>query len=220
MNQQVAIFAQKHMGREIQEGVPYARRIALTIEGQPIERWEPVSELDPGQWCEELRTLLDQLADELPKKRCQVVLTAEDVNGGTLGQCLTNVQGRNASIQDLGTQNGAKALSDAMQSTAKTMDSVLKMARDMMDFQAGQLEKYAKQNHDFVELFQALQKIQVDDEKQESAVSALLLEHVKEASPLIMALAQKWLESPGSGLGRGIGNAVAAAATNGKAVVQ
>lgn len=217
MNQQVQLFAQKHMGREVVEGVPYARRVVLTIEGQPIERWEPVLELEPLRWCEEVRILIDQLADELPKKRCQVVFTAEDVNGGTLGQCITNVQGRNASIQDLGTHNGAKALSDAMASVAKTMDATLKMARDMMEFQAGQLEKYAKQNHDFVELFQALQKIQVDDEKQESAVSALLLEQVKEASPLIMALAQRWLESPGAGIGRGIGNAVAAAA-NGKVV--
>jgi hypothetical protein len=215
MSQQLIVFATKHM-REVEEGVPVARKIILSGEGQIFEQWCPVIGLEPMQWAQEATALLKSLEDELPKRRCQMSFTAEDANGAPLAQCLISVTGKNAAVQDLGTQNGAKALSDALASVSKTMEAVLGQARQMMEFQAVQLNKAHDQLGEYVDLFQAIQKVELENGQQENAASQMLLRQVEEASPMIMGLIQHWMTNPAKTAGATSG--VAAAATNGKVV--
>lgn len=213
-SQSLQIWAEKVM-REVEEGAPMARRIRLQGEGQVFETWEPVQGMKPHEWISEVEPLLDSLADELPKRRCQLVFSSEDDKGNPLGQCFVSVTGKNTSIQDMGTQNGAKALSESLGSVAKTMEFVMKQARDMLEFQAVQLEKAYDQNQEFVALFQAMQKLDLENGEQESVASRVLVEQIQQASPLLMQLVQHWMtDKAQKGLG-GVAAAAAAATTNG-----
>lgn len=214
MSQQLQIWAEKVM-RQVDEGTPAARRIRLTGEGQVFETWEPVMGMNPAEWYAEAEQLVSMLTEELPKRRCQLTFTAEDNAGATLSQSFKTVTGKNQAVQDLGTQNGAKALADALASVAKTMESTLAQARGMMEFQAAQLAKAYEQNQEFIELFQAMQKLELESGEQDSVASRVLVEQIQQASPLLMQLVQHWMtSSEKKGLG-GVAAAAAAATTNG-----
>lgn len=197
MSQQLAVFMDK-LTREVTEGMQAARRVRLMCEGTVFETWEPIQGvgLDADAWARDAETLVQALLPELPKRRVQLTFVAEDSVGASLATVLRTVTGQNASAQDLGTQNGAKALADAIAGVAKTMDSVLESARKMLEFQSAQLEKKDQQLAECHELFMAIKKVELESGEQENAVGRIMTEQVQQALPLIMQLVEHWAKSP------------------------
>ncbi len=215
MSQQLTVFMDK-LVREVQEGMPVARRVRLMCEGTTFETWEPLqgAGIEPKVWAEEAENLITALLGELPKRRVQLTFVAEDTTGATIATVLRTVTGQNASAQDLGTQNGAKALADAIASVAKTTDFVGDMARKMLDYQAGVIEKQASQLFEYHELFMALKKVELEDTQNSSAVTQIMGEQVKEALPLLMQVISHWATQPKAAK-TAIVEAVAKVAANG-----
>ncbi len=184
--------------REVVEGQACARRVRLICEGTTFETWEPILGVDmnPDQWGADAETLLAALVTELPKRRVQLSFIAEDSTGATLSTLMHTVTGQNASAQDLGTQNGAKALADSIASIAKTMDAVGDSARKMLAFQSEQLEKVHGTLFEYHELFMAIRKVELEQTEESSAVGKIMVEQVQQAGPLLMALLEHWVKSP------------------------
>lgn len=212
MSTTLQVWAERLM-REVTEQGVVARRIRMVVDGNVIETWEPVVGLNAGDWVREVDAVRDALMEELPKRRVPCVYTAEDSGGAIVSQHFTNVTGKNAAAQDLGTQNGAKALADALASVAKTSDAVLAQARNMMDFQAAQLEKKDEQIFEYAELFRAIQKLELEQGETENAVQQLILTQLQSAGPLAMQALQHFMEKNHQTKMA----AAAVAATNGKA---
>jgi len=217
MSQQLATFMEKLL-REVTEGLPVPRRVRLMCEGTVFESWEPLQgmNIDPDSWAKDAETLVQALIPELPKRRVQLSFVAEDSAGATLATLLRTVTGQNASAQDLGTQNGAKALADALASVAKTTDATLEQARRMMDFQASIIEKQNTTLFEFHELFMAIKKAELDATEEGSAVTRIMGEQLQQAAPILMELVQHWAKSPPRSNGGAVASVAApAAAPNG-----
>jgi len=219
MSQQLTVFMDK-LVREVTEGMPVPRRVRLMCEGTVFETWEPIHGigLEPELWAKDAETLIQALIPELPKRRVQLTFVAEDSGGGTVSTILRTVTGQNANAQDLGTQNGAKALADAIASVAKTTDFVGEMARKMLEFQSAQIEKLNAQLNDAHELFIAIKRAELETDEQQSIASRFMLEQVQQAAPMVLDLLQHWATKPsGSSTSKAtIGTtAVVPAVTNG-----
>ncbi len=218
MSQQLQMWCEK-LKREVTEGAPLARRIRLMTAGEGTiwETWEPVAELDAVQFAADAEAMIGGLVLELPKRRVQLLFVAEDQSGATVANLIRSVTGTNAQAQDLGTQNGAKALADAMASVSKLMDATLEQSRKMMEFMAGRLENQQETIADFHEFFMAIRKAELEHTEQESAASKIMMEQVSQAGPMLMAMIQHWATSPKANIGSAVA-AAANAATNGAKV--
>lgn len=194
---QLVAFMEK-LVREVTEGMQAARRVRLMCEGTVFETWEPIQNagIEPDAWARDAETLIQALLPELPKRRVQLTFVAEDSAGASIATMLRTVTGQNASAQDLGTQNGAKALADAIASVAKTADAVLESARKMLDFQSTQLETKDRQLAECHELFMAIKKVELESGEQENAVTKIMSEQLQQAMPLVMTLVEHWAKSP------------------------
>jgi hypothetical protein len=181
---------------EVPEGQSCARRVKLMFEGTTIDTWEPVIGLDPDTWCREAEVLISQMILELPKRRVQLQFFAEDNAGVVIATMPRTVLGQNPTAQDLGTQNGAKALADALSSVAKTGDAVLEQARRMMDFQAGIIDKQNTTLFEYHELFMAIRKAELETAEQDSAVKQIVVEQLKNAGPTLMTLLEHIVTRP------------------------
>jgi hypothetical protein len=203
--------------REVQEGMPCARRVRLMCEGTTFETWEPLQNagIDPEEWAKEAENLMQALLGELPKRRVQLMFVAEDTVGATIATVPRTVTGQNASAQDLGTQNGAKALADAIASVAKTTDFVGEMARKMLEYQSGVIEKQNTTLFEYHELFMTIKKLELEESEGKSAVAQIMGEQVKEALPLLMKLVNHWAEQPKPAKVAAVVEAVKTVATNG-----
>jgi hypothetical protein len=197
MSQQLTVFMDK-LVREVTEGMPVPRRVRLMSEGTVFETWEPIHGigLEPELWAKDAETLIQALIPELPKRRVQLTFVAEDSAGATLSTLLRTVTGQNANAQDLGTQNGAKALADAIASVAKTTDFVGEMARKMLEYQAGQIEKLNGQLNEAHELFMAIKRAELETNENENVASRLLVEQFQQAAPMLLQLVEHWISKP------------------------
>lgn len=195
MSQQLEIFMEKLL-REITEGMPVPRRVRLLSGGDVFETWEPIHGvgLDPTQWARDAETLIQALVPELPKRRVQLSIVAEDSAGATISTLLRTVTGQNASAQDIGTQNGAKALADSIASVAKTIDAVGETCRKTMEFQNLIIENQAKHLDAAHELFMAIRKAELEQEQEGNAASKIMLEQLQQASPLLLQLGEHWVK--------------------------
>lgn len=213
MNQQLEQFMEK-LVREVQEGLPVARRVRLMCEGTVFETWEPLQGIDPVLWAKDAETLVQALIPELPKRRVQLQFIAEDNAGATMGTHMRTVTGQNANAQDLGTQNGAKALADAIAGVAKTTEHVLSLARNMLDFQQSVIEKLHIEVHQSHEIFMAIKQVELADKETESAAGKIMVEQLQQAAPMLMRLAEHWITSPSPKPHGGVAS-VASVTTNG-----
>lgn len=216
MSQELEIWF-RGLQKELTEGVPMARRVRLVTVGDATvwQTWEPVQGIDAAQWGEEAEALLASLKGELPKRRVQLNFVAEDQNGASLSNKPRTVTGVNESAQDLGTQNGAKALAEAMASVGRLMDATLESARKFMQFQSDQNERLSNQLAEAHEVFMAIKKVELESEEQQSQASKIMLEQVQQGLPMLMKVIEHIVTHPKE---KGIGSAVAAAAnatTNG-----
>jgi hypothetical protein len=214
MSQQLTVFMEK-LVREIQDGMPVPRRVRLMSEGTVFETWEPIHGvgLEPELWAKDAETLIQALIPELPKRRVQLTFVAEDSAGGTLSTLLRTVTGQNPNAQDLGTQNGAKALADAIASVAKTTDFVGEMARKMLEYQAGQIEKLNGQLNDAHELFLAIKRVELETDETQGAATRIVVEQLQQAAPMLLKLVEHLVSKPAkSNLA---GTALVPAPTNG-----
>lgn len=214
---QLQIWFEK-IKREVTEGQPLARRVRLMTGdvGTIWETWENISDIDSAQWAIDGEALIAALVQELPKKRVQLVFSAEDATGAQVSNLPRTVMGQNVNAQDLGTQNGAKALADAMTSIGKLMETTLAQARGMLEFQAQQLEKAQENINDAHEFFMAIREAERTHTEQEGVASKVMMEQVQQATPMLMAMVQHWFNSKQQGLGSAIG--AASAASNGAKV--
>jgi hypothetical protein len=220
MSQQLQIWCEK-LKREVTEGQPLARRIRLMTAGEGTiwETWEPVNELDPAQFASEAEQLIAALVVELPKRRVQLLFVGEDHAGASVANLVRSVTGQNAQAQDLGTQNGAKALADAMTAVGKLMADTLAQASKVMDHQSARIDKQDETISDFHEFFMAIRKAELEHTEQESAASKIMMEQVSQAGPMLMAMIQHWATNPNKpNLGGAVAAAANAAATNGAKV--
>jgi hypothetical protein len=207
---QLGVFMEKLL-REVQEGQACARRVRLICEGTTFETWEPIQAvgIDAEVWARDAETLVQALLAELPKRRVQLSFIAEDSAGATLATVLRTVTGQNPNAQDLGTQNGAKALADAIASVAKTTDFVGEMARKMLDYQAGVIDRQNAQLFEYHELFMAVKKAELEQEEQGSAAGKIMTEQLTQAAPLLMQLLEHVITSKAAPRATSIGGAVA-----------
>lgn len=205
---------------EVTEGAPMARRIRLMTAGeaQIWHTWEPVKELDAAQFAEEAESLVSALVIELPKRRVQLIFSAEDHSGASVSQVLRSVTGQNAAAQDLGTQNGAKALADAMTAVGKLMESTLAQAHKMMEFQAQRIEAQDDTLAEFHELFMAIRKAELETTEQESAAGKMFMEQAQQLAPTVLTMFQHWMTNQSKSSLGGATSAATAAATNGAKV--
>jgi len=187
MSQELEIWF-RGLQKELTEGVPMARRVRLVTVGDATvwQTWEPVQGIDAAQWGEEAEALLASLKGELPKRRVQLNFVAEDQNGASLSNKPRTVTGVNESAQDLGTQNGAKALAEAMASVGRLMDATLESARKFMQFQSDQNERLSNQLAEAHEVFMAIKKVELESEEQQSQASKIMLEQVQQGLPMLM----------------------------------
>lgn len=216
MSQQLQVFMEKLL-REVTEGQPAARRVRLLCGSDVFEVWEPLQGqgIDAQQWASDAESLVQALIPELPKRRVQLSFVAEDTAGATVGTVLRTVTGQNASAQDIGTQNGAKALADAIASVAKTTDFVGEMARKMLDFQSNMIEKLQGQLTECHELFMAIRKVELEGEEQQGVAGRIMMEQMQQAAPLLMNLLEHWAKSPPAAKTTGGIGAAASTVTNG-----
>lgn len=214
MSSELETWCEK-LKREIVEGTPSARRIRLISADNATvwQVWEPVAELNSAQWAEEAEALLASLKSELPKKRVQLLFVAEDHSSAAVANKPRTVTGTNESAQDLGTQNGAKALADAMASVGRLMDTTLESARKFMQFQSEQLEKAYGHVAEAHEVFMAIKKVELETEEQQSAMGKVLVGQLEQGLPLLMKVIEHVAMKP-SNLSNGA-SAAAAAVTNG-----
>jgi len=215
MSQQLQIFMEKLL-REVTEGQPAPRKVRLIGEGTTFETWEPLQGMgiEPEVWARDAESLVQALLPELPKRRVQLSFIAEDNQGATLQTLLRTVTGQNPNAQDLGTQNGAKALADAIASVAKTMDATLETARKIMEFQSLQLEKAHDNLAEAHEMFMAIRKVELEGDQQDNAASRIMVEQLQQAAPSLLAIIQHWATSPPKSAGGAVASVVNAA-TNG-----
>lgn len=214
MSQKLETFMEK-LTREVTEGIPQARRVRLMSDGTVFEVWEPVAGINALEWAKEAETLVQALLAELPKRRVQLSFVAEDSSGAVMQTLLQTVTGQNANAQDLGTQNGAKALADAIASVAKTTDYVGEMARKMLEYQHSVIEKQNAQLFDFHELFMAIKKAELDSTEETSAAAKIMVEQVQQAAPMLLSLLEHWVKSPKPTVSNVGAVAGVASATNG-----
>lgn len=220
MSQQLTVFMEK-LVREVTEGMAAARRVRLMCEGTVFETWEPIHGvgLEPEQWAKDAETLVQAIIPELPKRRVQLSFIAEDSAGATMATHLRTVTGTNPAAQDLGTQNGAKALADALSSCGKTMDAILESARKIMDFQQQTIEQQATQLTDAHELFMAIRKAELENTEQDNVASQIIVEQLKQAAPIVMELLGNWAtKQPPTKVVAQVAAAAQQAATNGAKV--
>ena len=213
MSNGLELFMEK-LVREVTDGVAVARRVKLIAEGNTYETWEPIQSagIEPGVWAAQAENIIAALTTELPKKRIQLQFIAEDHAGATLSTHMRTVQGQNANAQDIGTQGGAKALSDAMAGVAKTMEATLDQARKMMEFQATQLDKAYAQINENHEVLLAIHKLELEEGETANALTQAFTEQFKDAAPLLLQLGQHWLSTATK---KTTGGAVASVVTNG-----
>ncbi len=215
MSQQLHIFMEKLL-REVTEGQSVPRRVRLICEGTTFETWEPIqgAGIEPDSWARDAEAIVQSLLSELPKRRVQLSFIAEDSQGATLQTLLRTVTGQNANAQDLGTQNGAKALADAIASVAKTMDATLETARKIMEFQAQRLETAHEQLADAHEMFMAIRKVELEGDQQDNATSRIMVEQLQQAAPALLTSLRHGATSPSKSSGGAVASVVNAA-TNG-----
>ncbi len=215
MSQQLQVWCEK-LQKEVTEGVPLAVRIKLmTVDtGTVFETWEPVSSLSPADWAADAEALLSSLKIELPKRRVSLVFVAEAASGSQVANHLRGIVGENPQAQDLGTQNGAKALADAMTAVQKLQTATLDEARKMLEFQAQQLERCRAEVDSSHEFFMAIRQAELESTENESAFNKVMTEQLQGALPLIMQVVQHWATSPGKGLSGATAAAAAAATTS------
>lgn len=216
MSQQLQVFMEKLL-REVTEGQSVPRKVRLICEGTTFETWEPIhgAGIEPDSWARDAEAIVQALVPELPKRRVQLSFIAEDSQGATLQTLLRTVTGQNANAQDLGTQNGAKALADAIASVGKTMDATLESARKVMEFQAQQIEKLHDNLSEAHELFMSIRKVELEGDVQDNAASRIMVEQLQQAAPSLLAILQHWATSPSKSTGGAAASVVQAATTNG-----
>lgn len=196
----------------VEETGTHAVRIRLAAEGQQWEVWDVTPGLTAEEWTKQAETLLSALAEEFPVKRVSLVFTAEDNNGTVFSQFPKSVHGKNKNAAELGANGGAKALSDALSSVALTMDKVLEMSRRMHDTQQKVIEDRDDEIRQLHELLRAIRTVELETEEQGNKVGEVMLDQLKELSPLAKMFVEHWLEQEKKKVPAVV---VAAATTNG-----
>ncbi len=194
------------------------KRIRVQSDTQILDTWEaPFPSRE--DWCVEMEALLACTADQLPIRRHGVTFTAEDASGQVLAQCLTSIQGRNKEAAETGA-NGIKAVADAMNAVAATMDKVLASARAQLESATKALAAMSDEVQDLHELHRkkrALETLEGSDGG-ENAVAAAALAKVEQYLPALVGLGEMWLETKGATPSQAVKAITQAVAhTNGKA---
>jgi hypothetical protein len=194
----------------VTEGGTTASRIVLTSEGQKWETWErPFTK--PEDWAREAEALMSTLCEELPARKIQLMFTAEEAAGGILAQFPKSIIGKNKAAAEIGSQAGAKALSDALAACATTMDAILKSAAQWVTTMAVRTDADSEEIRALHDLLRAKREEEALATEQDSAVKTILVEQLKGLGPLISSGAELWMEKKKSELAKKAPSAVASA---------
>lgn len=192
----------------VSEGGTMAKRITLTSEGQKWETWEhPFPK--PEDWAREAEAMLSNLCEELPTRKITMMFTAEEAAGGILSQMPKSILGKNKAASEIGSQAGAKALSDALAACATTMDAILKSAAQWVGVMATRTENDAEEIRALHDLLRAHREQEAVAEEQEGAVKTIIVEQLKGLGPLLTAGAELWMEKKKTELAKKAPSAVA-----------
>lgn len=168
-------------------------RLRLTSDGQLWQTWDKPFP-PPEEFQQALTALFESLSEELPVRRHQMQLTAEEGTGGVLATALHSIMGKNKQAQELGANGAAKAFSDAMRSLAETLDMVAKSARDQLSAQNSRIQEDSEEIRALHELLRQHRAAELLQEPQGSAVSDALVEQLKGAGPVLVGLAELLIE--------------------------
>lgn len=191
------------------------KKIELNADGVPFESWTA-----PFPPAEDLVTVakavISAIADESPKRRVSLLFTAMGADGQIKAQCPSSIQGRNAQADALAGSGGgaAKAFSEAMQSQASLMNTMLKAAENMVVYVTRVNESLTEQVCDLRDYQKAKQDLELLEQGQNSGMSEFVMQQLKDASPLALEAASLFLESHKKSIA-GATQKVAAAVTNG-----
>jgi hypothetical protein len=194
----------------VSEGGTIAKRITLTSEGQKWETWEhPFPKAE--DWAREAEAMLSNLCEELPPRKHTMMFTAEEAAGAILSQMPKSIIGKNKGASEIGSQAGAKALSDALAACATTMDAILKSAAAWVATTTTRTESDAEEIRALHDLLRAKREEEALAVEQDGAVKAIIVEQLKGLGPIVNTGLELWMEKRKQELVKKAPSAVASA---------
>lgn len=193
------------------------KRIRCQTDTQILDTWDaPFAGRET--WCDEAEALIAAHAEQLPVRRHAILFTAEDSGGTILSQCTTHCMGRNKDAAEIGVNNGAKALTDAMNGIAQTVNTVLGTARQQCESLGKTVETLSEQVQDLVELHKAKTEKEIAETEMGSQVASMFIQKLDEFGPPLLELGKLYLTSKNNPSAvSAIVQAAANGATTGKA---
>lgn len=179
------------------------KRIRAQTDTQVLDTWDaPFA--GRGTWCDEMEALLEAVAEQLPTRKHSVTFTAEDAAGAVLSQCGTWITGKNKDAADLASNGGPKALADAMNSMAGTMERIMASGRLQCDSLGKTVDTLAAQCQALVELHKEKTEREIVEREHnlitggvENEIGKIAISKLEEYLPPIIELGQMWFESKG-----------------------
>jgi hypothetical protein len=200
------------------------KRIRAQTDTQVLDTWDAPF-LARADWCAEMEALLDMVAEQLPTRKHSVTFTAEDAAGAVLSQCGTWITGKNKDAADHASPGGPKALADAMNSMAATMERIMASGRLQCDSLGKTVDTLSTQVQDLVELHKVKTEREIVERENGGAsgidneLGQLVVKKIEEYAPPLIELGQMYFESKGVQRKTSAANAIlhAVTTTNGKA---
>jgi hypothetical protein len=172
------------------------KRIRVQSDTQVIDTWEaPFPSRE--DWCNEMEALLACTADQLPIRRHGITFAAEDASGQVLSQCLTSIQGKNKEAAETGA-NGIKAVADAMNAVAATMDKVMASGRAQLDAATKAFAAISEEVQDLHELHRRKRALETVEDGGDSAIGQVAIAKLEQYAPAILELTEMWLQTKGA----------------------
>ncbi|HXJ69877.1 MAG TPA: hypothetical protein VNM39_13285 [Verrucomicrobiae bacterium] len=203
--------------RVLADPAQHPKKIEFSAEGTTWETWTAPFP-PPDELVNTIKAVIGVIADESPKRRIPLLLTATADDGTIKSQCPSSVQGKNANADALGAGGStAKAYADAMTAQASLMNTMLKAAENMVVYVTKVNESLTEQVCDLRDYQKAKQDLELLEKGTESGVNEFVMQQLKDASPLAIEAFGLFLESHKKSLLNGASKAASAVSqvTNG-----
>lgn len=180
------------------------QRIVFVMGAQTWHVWEKPNDgkwPEADEWQEEFDTIVAELSEQLPARQHQCLLIAENKNGTTLSQCPLLLTGRNKNAGSMTPgEGGLKTVLEGMQMLQTSWEKTLVVQNAQLELQAKQLQQWGNQVMSLMEYvrhneeYRATEAQRKIDEQREQEPDPLR-EQLAEAMPLLMSMAQHWVET-------------------------
>lgn len=173
--------------RTAEGGESLVRQVQLTTEGQTWQTWDAPFILD--SLVDEAATMIAQLVEESPVRRCTATFIATGADGSVRGSLPVSYMGKNKQAGELSmgaTAQASKSFAESMETLVRVVNVVLKSAEVQVQSLTRTCESQATQLHEMHEynrLRAELELVNAADNKPDA--SEALIGQVKENLPLV-----------------------------------